>query len=76
MKNYTTEQKIIFHLADSGVLTNVTLVAPALQDPKIAEEIFKYNDDPIIPDDPESSECDHESLSNDEIQVVFDNDEE
>lgn len=78
-KKLTPEQKIIKLLAEHRLITDATLIAPALADADIAEEIInKYED--IIPDNPGSGECDcecdHESLSNEEIQVVFDNDEE
>lgn len=75
-KKLTPEQKIIKLLAEHRMITDATLIAPALADASIAEGIInKYED--IIPDNPESGgECDHESLSNEEIQVVFDNDEE
>lgn len=76
-KKLTPEQKIIKLLAEHRLITDATLIAPALADASIAEGIInKYED--IIPDNPESGdgECDHESLSNEEIQVVFDNDEE
>lgn len=74
-KNLTPEQKIIKLLAEHRLITDTSLIAPALADASIAEEIInKYED--IIPDCPESGECDHEPLTNEEIQVVFDNDEE
>lgn len=74
MNELTPEQKIIQILAEKGLLTDVTLVSSAIQDAEIADNIInKYED--LIPDNPEG-DCDCESLSNEEIQVVFDNDEE
>lgn len=63
------EQKIILHLANQGYITTVGDVALALEDQKYADYLVTGNglSDEIV-------ECDHESLSNDEIQVVFDND--
>ena len=87
MENLTLEHKIIKYLADKGYITNVGDVITALKDFTYAEKMITGNDAPGIKDDIKVEiesgnledivpECDHESLSNDEIQVVFDNDEE
>ena len=68
----TNEQKIIHYLASIGQLTNVGEVCAALEDPEYAKYLTSID----VPEDGELAECDHESLSNSEIQEVFDNDEE
>lgn len=65
------EQKIVLHLANTGFLTNVGDVTRALVDQPYAEYLITGNG---LSDDIPEAECDHESLSNDEIQEVFDND--
>ena len=71
-ENLTTEQKILALLADQGLITDATLIAPALVDPDVAEQVIdKFGN--LIPDDP-IGDCDHEPLTNEEIQEVFDND--
>lgn len=78
MENLTIEQKIIKKLARNGYITIVGDVAKALKDAKYAEqlligttgEIPDINDDGSV----DSGACDHESLTNEEIQEVFDND--
>lgn len=72
MNELTTEQKIIRLLAEKKLFTDVTLIGSALADADIADQIINEYED-LIPDNPE---CDCQSLSNEEIQVVFDNDEE
>ena len=87
MENLTLEQKIIKYLADKGYITNVGDVTQALKDFTYAEKMITGNDSPGIKDDIKVEiesgnledivpECDHKSLTNEEIQVVFDNDEE
>ena len=89
MENLTLEQKIIKYLADKGYITNVGDVITALKDFTYAEKMVSGNDSPGIKDDIKeeiesgnieiegiTGECDHEALTNDEIQEVFDNDEE
>ena len=80
MNELTTEQKILALLAENCIITDTTLISSALKDADIAEQIVKYGD--LIQDDDDNPEgdgdceCDHEALSNEEIQIVFDNDEE
>lgn len=77
MKTLTIEQKIVKHLANKGYITHVGDVLRALAEPEYAErliigttgEIPDINDDGTIDGD-----CDHEALTNKEIQEVFDND--
>jgi hypothetical protein len=83
MENLTLEQKIIKYLADKGYITNVGDVITALKDFSYAEKMITGNDTPGIKDDiieegigDGTAECDHEALTNDEIQEVFDNDNE
>ena len=83
----TLEQRIIKYLADKGYITNVGDVITALKDFTYAEKMITGNDIPSLKDDiKEEIEsgnlediipgCDHKALTNDEIQEVFDNDEE
>lgn len=81
MGELTLEQKIVKHLASQGYLTNVGDVTTALEDNEYAKKLITGNDIPGIDDEIEDSgmggsDCDHEALTNDEIQVVFDNDED
>ena len=81
MKTLTLEQKIVKYLADKGCITSVGDVVTALEDVSYAKELISGNDIPGIEDDLieegiVGSGCDHEALTNDEIQEVFDNDEE
>lgn len=62
------EQKVVLHLANYGYITNIGDVMRAMVDQKYAEFLILGTG---IPDDPD---CDHEALSNAEIQEVFDND--
>jgi hypothetical protein len=83
----TLEQKIIKHLADKGYITNVGDVTRALRDILYAENLITGNTTPGIVDDVKqeiesgnieiegvTGDCDHEPLTNEEIQEVFDND--
>lgn len=75
-KELTPEQKVIKLLAERCLMTDTTLVSAALEDEKVADKIINAYED-LIPDDSgDNGECNHESLSNEEIQIVFDNDEE
>ena len=83
MENLTLEQKIVYFLAKKGYITNVGDVITALKDFTYAEKMITGNETPGLKDDIEeeglgggTAECDHEALTNDEIQEVFDNDEE
>jgi hypothetical protein len=79
MEKLTIEQKIVKHLAAKGYITHVGDVLRSLKDPEYAElliigttgEIPDINDDGSVDGD-----CDHEALSEQEIQEVFDNDYE
>lgn len=70
----TIEQKIIRQLANRGYITNVGDIARAMKDPVYAEKLI-IGTSGDIPDIGEG-DCDHESLTNEEIQEVFDNDTE
>ena len=87
MENLTLEQKIVYFLAKKGYITNVGDVITALKDFSYAEKMVSGNDYPGIKDDIKTEiesgnleiegitgECDHEALTNEEIQEVFDND--
>lgn len=85
MENLTLEQKIVYFLAKKGFITNVSAVLKALKDFKYAEKMILLDGEPGIKDDikdaiakgeieVDTGDCDHESLTNDEIQEVFDND--
>ena len=80
MAKLTTEQKIIKYLAELGSITQVGEVSKALIDQDYAEFLITGNglEDEVREEYGENIEgdCDHESLSNEEIQVVFDNDNE
>ena len=89
MKELTLEQKIVKYLADKGYITNVGDVITALKDFTYAEKMISGNDVPSLKDDIKeeiesgnieiegvTGDCNHEALTNDEIQEVFDNDEE
>ena len=86
-KNLTLEQKIVKYLADKGYITNVGDVITALKDFSYAEKMITVKGMPGIKDDIKDAiisgeidgdvnigECDHEPLTNEEIQEVFDND--
>lgn len=83
--NLTLEQKIIKRLAEMGYITNVGDVVTALEDILYAEIMVRAEGEPGLKDDIKDaiesgeiegggSDCDHESLTNEEIQEVFDND--
>ena len=85
MKELTLEQKIIEHLAKKGYITNVGDVTRALQDVLYADKMITAQGKDGLKDDIEDAilkgeyndiieDCDHEALSNEEIQEVFDND--
>ena len=87
MSEMTLEQKIIKYLADKGYITNVGDVTTALKDFSYAEKMITAKGEPGLKDDIKdaiergeieggegSAECDHEPLTNEEIQEVFDND--
>ena len=87
MKELTMEQKVILHLANKGYITNAGDVQRALKEFEYADKMITGNNNPGLKDDIKEDieagklddiipECDHESLTNDEIQVVFDNDNE
>ena len=89
MKELTLEQKIVKYLAEKGYITNVGDVITALKDFTYAEKMITGNDVPSLKDDIKeeiesgnieiegvTGDCNHEALTNDEIQEVFDNDEE
>jgi hypothetical protein len=80
MKNLTTEQKIIQYLAAIGAMTQVGEIAEALKDEEYAKFLITGNGlkDEVKEEYGENidGDCEHESLSTDEIQEVFDNDEE
>lgn len=69
MSELTVEQKIVKHLANLRVLNNVGEVTEALKDPEYANFLIIGDADGVGDED-----CDHEALTNSEIQVVFDND--
>lgn len=82
----TLEQRIVKHLADKGYITNVGDVTQALKDILYADKMITGNHVPGLKDDIKEEiqsgniegiigDCDHEALTNDEIQEVFDNDE-
>jgi hypothetical protein len=86
MEGLTLEQKIIKYLADKGYITNVGDVITALKDFSYAEKMVTVKGEPGLKDDIKdaiisgevdgevSGDCDHEPLTNEEIQEVFDND--
>lgn len=87
MEGLTLEQKIIKYLAEKGYITNVGDVVTALKDFSYAEKMVTVKGEPGLKDDIKDAiisgeidgevntgDCDHEPLTNDEIQEVFDND--
>jgi predicted transcriptional regulator len=84
----TLEQRIVKHLADKGYITSVGDVTRALKDILYADVMITGNIVPGLKDDIKDEiasgnidgvvggECDHTALTNDEIQEVFDNDNE
>ena len=71
MSELTIEQKIVKHLANLRILNNVGDVTAALKDPEYANFLVIGNTGGV-----DDGDCDHEALTNPEIQVVFDNDVE
>lgn len=70
MTKLTNDQKVIKYLALTRMLTQVGEVTAALEDPEYATELLDFD----IPEDGEGGDCNHEALTIDEIQEVFDND--
>lgn len=73
----TTEQKIVQYLANIGLLTQVGMIEAAMRDPEYAKTLITGNglEDEVRDEYGENwGDCDHESLTNEEIQEVFDND--
>jgi hypothetical protein len=68
----SVEQKVVLHLANQGYITSVGDVTRALKEQAYAEYLITGNG---LSDEGIGGDCDHEALSNDEIQIVFDNDE-
>lgn len=71
----TIEQKVLRLLAELRLMNDVTLIGPAMLDPVEAEKIINIYGD-FIPDFDGDGDCDHDALTNEEIQEVFDNDKE
>ena len=69
--NLTVEQRIVLHLANLGYFTSVGDVTRALKEQAYAEYLVTGNG---LSDDIISGDCEHEALSKEEIQEVFDND--
>ena len=67
----STEQKVVLYLAKTGYITSVGDVTRALVDQKYADYLITGNG---LSDEGIEGDCDHEALSTDEIQEVFDND--
>ena len=83
MNEMTIEQKIIYHLAETGFITSVGDVQEAMKSIDCAKKII--TGDGVEDDVKEAINkgeiyvadlCDHEALSHPEIDVVFDNDED
>lgn len=87
MEELTLEQKIVKALASKGYITRVGDVTKALRDVLYAEKMVTVEGAPGIKDDIKeeiesgnieiegvTGDCDHEPLTNEEIQEVFDND--
>lgn len=75
MSELTVEQKVIKYLTKIGIITNLTEAWEALRNPDYANLLVTGDglfDE--IQDAGLVEECNHESLTNDEIQEVFDND--
>ena len=76
----TTEQKIVQYLAKVGLLTQVGMVDAAMADPEYAKTLMTGDglEDEVREEYGENIEgdCNHKSLTNEEIQEVFDNDTE
>ena len=74
LSQLSVEQRVVLHLANKGYITSVGDVTRALKDQSYADFLVTGNG--LADDGVGSGECNHEPLSNDEIQEVFDNDEE
>lgn len=74
----TIEQKIVKYLAENKILTKPYEISEALNNQSYAEKLITGDglDDEVNEQYGENIEgdCDHESLTNEEIQEVFDND--
>ena len=74
----TIEQKIVADLAKKRILTHPYVISRAMEDAEYAKKIITGDglDDEVKEQYGENIEgdCDHESLTNEEIQEVFDND--
>ena len=88
-ENMTLEQKIVYFLAKKGYITNVGDVITALKDFSYAQKMVSAEGEPGLDDDIKdaiesgeieggggSTDCDHAALTNEEIQEVFDNDDD
>ena len=89
MEKLTLEQKVILHLAKKGYITNAGDIQRALKEFEYADKMILAEGDPGLKDDIKeeiesgnieiegvTGDCNHEALTNDEIQEVFDNDNE
>jgi hypothetical protein len=82
INDLTIEQKIVLHLAKKGFLTANGDIQRALRDNEYAKFLITGNGlydefEDIIQDIlPDIDDCNHEALTNEEIQIVFDNDNE
>ena len=89
MEKLTLEQKVILHLAKKGYLTNGGDIQRALKEFEYADQMVLAEGEPGLKDDIKAGitsgeieiegvgeACEHDALSNEEIQVVFDNDNE
>ena len=81
----TLEQKVVLKLAQKGYITSAGDVQRALKEFEYAEKMISAEGEPGLKDDIKdaiesgeieggSANCNHESLTNEEIQEVFDND--
>ena len=74
----TIEQKIVADLAKQRILTRPYIIGKAMEDAEYAKMLITGDglDDEVKEQYGENieGECDHESLTNEEIQEVFDND--
>lgn len=69
------EEKIIKYLAETGYITQIVDVWEALKNPKYRQMMLTGNGLMDEIGEISSEYCDCESLTNEEIQWVFDNDE-
>jgi hypothetical protein len=74
----SVEQKIVLHLANQGYITSVGDVTRALKEQPYADHLITGDglSDDVGGSGGDGDDCDCEALTNDEIQIVFDNDEE